>query len=254
VLLQVVLLAGDVGGYLFPVAEPHAGDLPKRRVGLLRSHGLDLQAHPTLLRGGFQVLYLIDPRQTVTRLLDQLVDRGHSSSISLGSVNRKRGSIRTRPAGGKGSHYDSVCPAMPKVPTSSPNSLTYSCSSSRAIASRAARRGRSRRGSMARAPNATHSRARRNGSHGPTQFSLSDPRMTQGSTGTPVRYEIRHTPRLIGAPCMHEALPRQTPPSGQMPTSRPCSIRAIAVRMALTGTPNRRTLKALSRCSIHAVD
>src|SRR5690242_19102914 len=34
VLLKVVLFAGDAGGHFLPVAEPHAGDLPKGRVGL----------------------------------------------------------------------------------------------------------------------------------------------------------------------------------------------------------------------------
>src|SRR5689334_14020361 len=60
VFLQVVLFAGDVGGDFLAVAQTNAGDLAKRRVRLLRSHRLDLQAHATLLRAGFKVLNLIN--------------------------------------------------------------------------------------------------------------------------------------------------------------------------------------------------
>src|SRR3954464_8100385 len=52
VLLEVVLFAGDVGGHFLAVAQADAGDLPKGRVGLLRGHGLDLQADAPLLRAG----------------------------------------------------------------------------------------------------------------------------------------------------------------------------------------------------------
>src|SRR5262249_34478553 len=58
VLLQVVPLAPDVGRDLVPVGEPHAGDLPQRRVGLLGGRRPDDQAHPALLRAGLEVLGL----------------------------------------------------------------------------------------------------------------------------------------------------------------------------------------------------
>src|SRR5690606_27824679 len=49
VLLEVVPLARNVRRHLHAVAEAHTGDLAERRVGLLRGHGADLGAHPTLL-------------------------------------------------------------------------------------------------------------------------------------------------------------------------------------------------------------
>src|SRR5579864_7976616 len=79
VLLQVVLLAGDIRRHFLAVAQADAGDFAQRRVGLLGGHGLDLKAHAAFLRAGLQVLDLIDPRQTATRLLDQLIDRRHLS-------------------------------------------------------------------------------------------------------------------------------------------------------------------------------
>src|SRR6266404_6873274 len=51
VLLQVVPLAGDVGADLDPVREPHARDLPQRRVRLLWRHRGHAGADPPLLRG-----------------------------------------------------------------------------------------------------------------------------------------------------------------------------------------------------------
>src|SRR5262245_19795877 len=44
-LLEVVLLARDVGRNLLPGRELHARDLPQRRVRLLGCHDLDLDAH-----------------------------------------------------------------------------------------------------------------------------------------------------------------------------------------------------------------
>src|SRR5690606_20083333 len=49
VLLEVVPLARNVRRHYHTVAKAHTGDLAERRVGLLRSHGADLGAHPTLL-------------------------------------------------------------------------------------------------------------------------------------------------------------------------------------------------------------
>src|SRR5688500_4648929 len=50
VLLEVVPDAGDVGGDLHPVRQPHARNLPERRVRLLRGARHDLQADATPLR------------------------------------------------------------------------------------------------------------------------------------------------------------------------------------------------------------
>src|SRR5687767_15952121 len=51
VLLQVVALAGDVGGDLDPVRQADSGDLTKRGVRLLRGDGRDARAHTAALRG-----------------------------------------------------------------------------------------------------------------------------------------------------------------------------------------------------------
>src|SRR3954468_5252868 len=50
VLLEVVALARDVGGYLHPVGQPHARDLAKRRVRLLRRGRVDARADTASLR------------------------------------------------------------------------------------------------------------------------------------------------------------------------------------------------------------
>src|SRR5262245_46499850 len=52
VFLEGVALAGDVGGDLHAVGEPHPGHLAEGRVGLLRAHRLDLDADALLLGGG----------------------------------------------------------------------------------------------------------------------------------------------------------------------------------------------------------
>ena len=50
VFLEVVPFTADVGGDFLAVGEPHTGDLPERRVRLLRGHRLDLEADPSLER------------------------------------------------------------------------------------------------------------------------------------------------------------------------------------------------------------
>src|SRR6187551_2381355 len=52
VLLQVVALAGDVGGDLHPVGQPHTGDLAQGGVRLLRRYGRDAGADAAALRRG----------------------------------------------------------------------------------------------------------------------------------------------------------------------------------------------------------
>src|SRR5688500_13074034 len=51
VLLEVVALAGDVGGDLHATGQAHTGDLAQRRVRLLGGGGVHAGAHPTALRG-----------------------------------------------------------------------------------------------------------------------------------------------------------------------------------------------------------
>jgi hypothetical protein len=49
VLLKVVTFARDVGGDFHTVREADTRDLPKRRVGLLGSRGVDARANAALL-------------------------------------------------------------------------------------------------------------------------------------------------------------------------------------------------------------
>src|SRR5262245_40848556 len=82
VFLEVVFFARDVSSDFLAIAQPHAGDLAKGRVRLLRGHRLDLQANAALLRAGLKVLDLIDARQRTSRLLDQLIDCRHGVLIA----------------------------------------------------------------------------------------------------------------------------------------------------------------------------
>jgi hypothetical protein len=77
VLLEIVLLAADVGGDFLAVREPYACDLAQRRVRLLRGHGLDLQADATLERIGFQLRALALAALMLAPLADELINRGH---------------------------------------------------------------------------------------------------------------------------------------------------------------------------------
>ena len=95
-------------------------------------------------------------------------------------------------------------------------------------------------------PKMIQSLPERSGSQGFTRLSAWVPRMTQGMIGTRARYAITHAPFFIDAPRHTDAIPRTTPPSGKMPTTRPDAARAMAVRIACTGTPNRSTGNASS--------
>src|SRR5215469_11613970 len=83
VLLQVVTDARDVRRHLDAVAQPDAGDLAQRRVGLLRCGGVDAHAHPPALGRA--------PERRRLRLLDrrlaadanQLLNGGHGFSLSV---------------------------------------------------------------------------------------------------------------------------------------------------------------------------
>src|SRR3954451_3808024 len=88
VLLEVVALAWDVGGDLHAVGQAHAGDLPKRRVRLLRRRRVDARADPTPLRSGEALLAALaglEARRSDlalgldTALTDELIDRRHAT-------------------------------------------------------------------------------------------------------------------------------------------------------------------------------
>src|SRR6266511_188372 len=73
VLLEVVPLTGDVAGHLEPVGEANPGDLPKRRVRLLRGHRRDAGADAASLRGGDALLAALTRLQARRRHLLLLV-------------------------------------------------------------------------------------------------------------------------------------------------------------------------------------
>src|SRR3990172_4070270 len=77
VLLEVVADAGDVGGNLVLVRQPHAGDLPQRRVRLLGGHRLDRDAAPPPLRVPLQVRRLALGAHGGSPATHQLVDCRH---------------------------------------------------------------------------------------------------------------------------------------------------------------------------------
>src|SRR5439155_23603941 len=54
VLLKVVTDAGNIGGHLNAVGQSHAGDLPQRRIGLLRRLRKHANADTPLLRAVLQ--------------------------------------------------------------------------------------------------------------------------------------------------------------------------------------------------------
>src|SRR2546423_934067 len=64
VLLQVVALAGDVGGDLHAVRESHAGDLAQGGVRLLRSGRVDARADPAALGRGDPLLAALSGLET----------------------------------------------------------------------------------------------------------------------------------------------------------------------------------------------
>src|SRR3954466_15398230 len=69
VLLQVVALAGDVGGDLHLVRQPHTADLAQSRVRLLRRGRVHPRAHPALLRRGDLLLAALAGLQAGSREL-----------------------------------------------------------------------------------------------------------------------------------------------------------------------------------------
>src|SRR3954470_13992640 len=77
VLLEVVSLAGDVGGDLHAAGEADTGHLAERGVRLLRGVRVHAGADPPSLGRAFQGGGLRLCRLRLAALADQLLDRGH---------------------------------------------------------------------------------------------------------------------------------------------------------------------------------
>ena len=87
-LLEVVSLARNVDRDFLLVREPHAGDLPQRRVGLLRRHRADLQADAALLRAAVEHGRLGKLPLGPAAAADKLADRGHRQiAVKCGERN-----------------------------------------------------------------------------------------------------------------------------------------------------------------------
>src|SRR6185503_9768036 len=69
--------ARDVGRDFHLIGQPHARDLPKRRVGFLWGHGADLKANATLLRGA---------RNGLLALLQAVPVLAHGRRLDLGDL------------------------------------------------------------------------------------------------------------------------------------------------------------------------
>src|SRR6478736_2782200 len=92
VFLQVVALAGNVGGDLDQARQLDAGDLAQRRVRLLRGGGVDARAHTAPLGAALEGGRLGLTDLVGAALADQLLDRGHALLTS---------SFATRPCCGQ---------------------------------------------------------------------------------------------------------------------------------------------------------
>src|SRR3954468_18402997 len=81
VLLQVVALAGNVGGDLHAVRQPDARDLPQRGVRLLRRGRVDARADAPLLRCAAPGLRLRLGDGRRTAFPDELIDGGQRKTL-----------------------------------------------------------------------------------------------------------------------------------------------------------------------------
>ena len=79
-LLEAMPLAGNVNRHFLAVAQPHAGDLAKGRIRLLRGHGLDLQADPPLLRAALQNRGFAELAGLTPLLAAKLIHRRHGNN------------------------------------------------------------------------------------------------------------------------------------------------------------------------------
>src|SRR5689334_15625119 len=80
VLLEVVVLTGDVCGDLDAAGQAHTGDLAQRRVRLLGSGGEHACARAAALRCALQGRRRLLAALALTALADQLLDRGHGET------------------------------------------------------------------------------------------------------------------------------------------------------------------------------
>lgn len=81
VLLKVMTFAADVRRDFATVGESHSSDLPERRVGLLGSHGADLEADSASLGRHAEVAHLRLGNLYSAWLADKLVNRRHNEAI-----------------------------------------------------------------------------------------------------------------------------------------------------------------------------
>src|SRR5262249_61317525 len=79
VLRQVVPDSRDVRGDLLAIRQPHAGDLAKRRVRLLRGRGVHADADPPLLRARLHGGRLRLLAHRLTTEANELIDGRHRS-------------------------------------------------------------------------------------------------------------------------------------------------------------------------------
>src|SRR5690606_29252280 len=88
VLLQVVSLTRDVCGDLNPRCQLHTGNLPKRRVRLLRGGGVHACAHTASLRAALESGNSDLARLVAASLADQLLDGWHLPAFCVAVVGR----------------------------------------------------------------------------------------------------------------------------------------------------------------------
>src|SRR5690606_39607177 len=84
IFLEVVAAAGDVCGDLDLARRLDASDLPQGRVRLTGGRRVDARAHAAALRAPLESRRLRLVRLGLPALADQLLDRGHYVSVSVG--------------------------------------------------------------------------------------------------------------------------------------------------------------------------
>jgi hypothetical protein len=77
VLLQIMANPRDICGHFDPVGEPHAGNFPQRRIGLLGSRSIDTGANSPLLRATLQRRARCLPAWRFPPVSHKLVKRRH---------------------------------------------------------------------------------------------------------------------------------------------------------------------------------
>src|SRR3954452_19180117 len=117
VLLQVVALAGDVGGDLDRASDPHAGDLAQRRVRLLGRGRVDAGADAAALRGGLLLLVALAGLQTRSGHLARLGLATLADELARGGHAARDGSKRS---GAVPSRHPPAARGCPWPPASSP--------------------------------------------------------------------------------------------------------------------------------------